>query len=310
MQKSWGLTHRFLIAFLFALSAWSCGSSLQLDEGYVLSQNDSIFYKTVGKGEPLLIIHGGPVLDHQYLLDHFYPLAATNQLIFYDQRASGRSQLSIPPSRMTFDAMIADIEAIRLHFGYDQLALLGHSWGGLIAMKYAIKHQDQLNKLILSNSMAPSTTLWNEENRMLAGRYSATDREQMDKLSSSGLMRSKNAAPYIEQMMMLSYKVQFYDQEKSNGLSLYITDDYYERSAIFMQLSSEMSTYDLMKDLATISIPTLLISGESEPAKDLYMTEFAEAFQHAQVQIIEKAGHLPFIEQPERYFRVIEAFLN
>jgi proline iminopeptidase len=231
---------------LFIYTVSSCDKQVQFEEGFVLSGGDSIYYKVSGEGSPLLIIHGGPVLDHQYLADHLKGLSQDHQLIYYDQRACGRSSVDISPNQMTFDFMLKDIEAIRQHLELDQLSILGHSWGGLMAMKYAIAHEEQVDRLILSNSMAPTATWWDQENRLIFQRFKEHEIDKRDRLASSGLMRTTNAAPYIEEYMLLSYKPQFYDTTKIEKLSLYITDDYPLRSAVFMQLSQEMAEYDLL----------------------------------------------------------------
>jgi len=301
---------RFSLLLFLLIFAWGCDNNPQVEEGFIQSLGDSIYYKTVGVGEPLLIVHGGPVLDHQYLYEHLLPLADTHQLIFYDQRACGRSQVEIDPSRMTFDAMSADIDQIREHLGYEKLSILGHSWGGLVAMKYATTHDDDIHKLILSNSMAPTADFWNQENVIIASRYSEEDQEQLDKLSTSGLIRSKDPAPYIDQMMMISFKSQFYDPEKMDGLKLAIADDYHLRSSVFMNIAPEMSNYDLLDSLSSIESEVLIIYGEIEPATGLYLNTFKEAFPSASIETIKKTGHFPFIEQPKAYFEVIKDFLK
>ena len=301
---------RLLLAAPLYWLAIACSSPAVIEDGFVLSLNDSIYYKTIGEGEPLLIIHGGPVLDHQYLLEHFETLSRTYKLIFYDQRACGRSGQEIDPDHMTFAAMLNDIESIRAHLGYDSVSVLGHSWGGLLAMKYAIAHDARVDKLILSNSMAPSAEDWNRENLALSERYTAGDREQLDKLSSSGLLRSKEAAPYITQMMMLSYKTQFFDTEKMENLNLFITNDYHLRSAVFMRIAEEMEGYDHYDDLSNMSSPSLIIFGANEPAVDLYLTKFTNSMPYAESLVIDKSGHFPFIEQPHQYFQAVKDFLK
>lgn len=296
----------FLLVFLFS----ACQKELTIEEGYVSSLGDSIYYKSIGEGDPIIIVHGGPVLDHQYLYDHILPLAQDYQLIFYDQRACGKSQLAIPKERMSFEALTADIEAIRQYFGYQSIGVLGHSWGGLLAMHYAIDYQEHLDHLILLNSMAPSAEKWNSENKAIADRYSPKDQEQLNKLSSSGLLRTSNAAPYIEQMMKLSYKPQFYDRANLELLQLHIPNDYHERSAVFMHLAQELVNYDLSSQLAAIQTPTQLVYGETEPAVSLHLKEFASIFSDASTAVIPRSGHFPFIEQPDLLFEEIRTFLE
>lgn len=139
-----------------------------VQEGFVIANNSDVYYKTIGEGEPLLIIHGGPVLDHSYFLPHLEPLAKDCQLIFYDQRACGRSSVAIDSASMNLDGFVEDIEYIRRSLNLEKINVLGHSWGGLIAMKYGIAHDDKLDRMILSSPMAPSTLDWMKENAEVA----------------------------------------------------------------------------------------------------------------------------------------------
>lgn len=304
------LRNTVILMFIIAVFSACTNNAQTGSDGYIISNGDSIYYKTVGQGEPLIIIHGGPVLDHTYLLDHYKILSEGYQLIFYDQRACGNSQVEIPADRMTFNAFANDIEEIRKVLGFERISILGHSWGGLLAMKYAIAYDDNIKKLILSNSMAPNAKDWDRENVAIAKRYSVEDQDQLNKLASSGLLRSKEAGQYIEQMMMLSYKAQFYDLNNLDLLHLNIPNNYALRSSIFMNLSKEMADYDLMRQLKEVKTPTLIIYGEIEPAVELYMNEFTNTFPNGQYKVIEKSGHFPFIEQRGSYFNTLTEFLD
>lgn len=296
------------VAVLFLVAC--AEKPLPIQEGFVMSQGDSIYYKTVGVGDPLVIIHGGPVLDHSYLFNHLMPLAQNHQLIFYDQRACGKSQIEIPAERMTFDAFVKDIDQIRVHLGLNKISVLGHSWGGLVAMHYAMRNESRIDKLILSNSMAPTALWWDAENSAIAAQYTAEDRAKLDKLVSSGLLRSKEAGKYIEQMMKISFKSQFYDMTKMDQLALNIPNNHALRSAVFMQLSKEMADYDLRKGLSNYHQPVLLIAGEIEPSTELYLAEFTSVFENAKSELIPDSGHFPFIEQPSLYRSLIQDFLD
>ena len=102
---------------------------------------EGLLCRVCGKGEPLIVIHGGPGLTQQYLLPQLYRLCDDNFVIFYDQG-----------ERTTLEALINDIETLRKAYHYNKISLLGHSWGGYLAMQYAIAHPDRVEKMILANS--------------------------------------------------------------------------------------------------------------------------------------------------------------
>jgi proline iminopeptidase len=148
---------------IFILLCASC-TAPQIDEEGMLSVNGtSLYYHAIGKGDPVIVIHGGPVLDQSYMIDHFKELAKTHRLIFYDQRASGKSVADVDTASMTLKNLIVDIDQIRQKLGLDQVNILGHSWGGMLAAQYAIEYPLKVKSLVLCDAMPPSFRVWNEE---------------------------------------------------------------------------------------------------------------------------------------------------
>jgi proline iminopeptidase len=123
-----------------------------MQEGFVDAHSVLIYYKIIGHGAPLMLVHGGPGASHDYLLPYVLPLARTNQLIFIDERGSGRSEKLEDAKLYTVENMVEDVEAVRqaLHLG--KISLLGHSYGGVLAQAYALKYQQNLTHLILGGT--------------------------------------------------------------------------------------------------------------------------------------------------------------
>ena len=101
-----------------------------VEEGYVDAGGVLIYYKSLGRGAPLVLLHGGPGASHDYLLPHLLPLARSHRLVFVDERGSGRSTGLEDPRGYTVEAMVEDVEAVRQGLGLGRIALLGHSYGG------------------------------------------------------------------------------------------------------------------------------------------------------------------------------------
>ena len=110
----------------------------------------SLFVKVMGQGYPLVLMHGGPGLDHTTLLA-LQPLADQFTLIFYDHRCNGRSE-GAEVSSMTFENLTADADALRQTLGFDKWAVLGHSFGGNVALEYALRYPQSLSHLILMDT--------------------------------------------------------------------------------------------------------------------------------------------------------------
>jgi proline iminopeptidase len=110
----------------------------------------SLYVKVMGQGYPLALMHGGPSLDHTTLMA-LQLLADQFTLIFYDHRCNGRSE-GAEVSSMTFENLTADADALRQALGFDQWAVLGHSFGGNVALEYALSYLQGLSRLILMNT--------------------------------------------------------------------------------------------------------------------------------------------------------------
>jgi proline iminopeptidase len=112
----------------------------------------SLFVEVVGRGYPLLLMHGGPGADHWSMLP-FRRCADRLTLIFYDHRCNGRSE-GAPVSSMTWENLTADADALRQHLGFEKWAVLGHSFGGHVALEYALRYPASLSHLVLSTREA------------------------------------------------------------------------------------------------------------------------------------------------------------
>jgi proline iminopeptidase len=115
-------------------------------------------YGTPGSATPVIIANGGPGFSHVYLLqnDVFTSrLAHDRQVVFYDQRGDGKSKLLKPDAAQDMNAQVADLDAIRAQLGFQRFDLIGHSWGGLLAMGYASAHPEHIEKLVLIDSLLP-----------------------------------------------------------------------------------------------------------------------------------------------------------
>ena len=114
--------------------------------GTIPIRDVSLFVKVVGRVDPLLLMHGGPSADHTSMLP-FRRLADQFTLVFYDHRGNGRSTGA--PSSMTWENLTADADALRQRLGFERWAVLGHSFGGHVALEYALRYPNRLSHLVL-----------------------------------------------------------------------------------------------------------------------------------------------------------------
>src|SRR5881628_1145126 len=150
-----------------------------------------LYTRRVGHGPPVVVLHGGPGAHHDYLLPQYDHLAEGGRaLLYYDQRGGGRSPVprDVP---VGWREHVADLEALRGYWELDRLTVVGYSWGGLLALLYALEHPDRIARLALVSS-APVTAAWRDE---FERRFSARMAEpwiarSRAELAASGLSRT------------------------------------------------------------------------------------------------------------------------
>jgi proline iminopeptidase len=279
-------------------------------EGALLPINGTELYvKRIGAGEPVVIVHGGPMLEHGYLLPHLRPLADNHELIFYDQRLSGRSAARVDSASVRIATFVDDIEEIRRSLGLQRIHLLGHSWGGLLAMHYALRYQQNLRSLVLLNSMSASSQIWREEERLLAQRLTVADSVERQAIRATEAFANQEPDA-IAQLLRLSFRLQFADTSMVNELQFHVPEDYSDRSRQFGYMMVDLMGYDLHDALTAVTVPTLILYGLAEPATELSGAKLHATMPNSELVVIDDAGHFPFIEQPIGFTDAVKRFLN
>ena len=268
-----------------------------------------LFVHREGAGDPVVVVHGGPLLDHGYLVEPLRPLAATHRLVFYDQRLSGRSDTPADTASVSLDTFVNEIEGLRRSLGLDRIHLLGHSWGGLLAMKYALAHPDRLLSLVLVSPMAPSAGLWQQEAAALRADVQPADTAGIGALRASAGYAEGDPAT-LERMLQLSFRSQLHDPDLAARLRFHIPADYRDRSRRLGGLMDELRSYDLLGPLAGLRVPTLVLYGASEVGARFGGEALRRALPRVSVEVLPHAGHFSFMERPDTFHGIVRPFLD
>ncbi|MEO1625059.1 MAG: alpha/beta fold hydrolase [Bacteroidota bacterium] len=282
-----------------------------IEEGESIRQiNDAkIFTKVIGKGEPILIVHGGPGFNHSYLLPHFQDLAKDHQLIFYDQQGCGRSGFNSDTAKISIAGMVEDIEALRLDLGIDQLNLLGHSWGGLLAMNYAHTHPTRIKRLLLVSPTSGSSQMKKRDEDLARQRDNDEDRKAMMAVRGTEAFVNKEPSAF-EQLFTIGFRSQFFDPSLSDSLDMNFQDNFYKSSQVLYRfMGRDLKEYNIHQALTKVKAPCLLLYGKYESTALESRAMLKAAFDNSDYVEIEKAGHFPFIEQPTDFFAAIRQFM-
>ena len=291
------------------MSCKNTPKQLYSEEGRKEINGTHLYVKVVGSGEPILIIHGGPGLNHQYLFQSLVPLAGQYQLIFYDQRASGSSDLELDAELVTLDNFVKDIDGLRSSFAIEKINIMAHSWGGLLGMKYAIENPNRIKSLILVNSVGASSKISDRANQVLAKRFTDDDNRRRIELMESEALKLREPQA-IESLMKIGFKHQFYNDLFLDSLHLSLDGNYMKSSQLLQNLGKEMSNFDYHSDLKSIECPTLLIYGSYDPLTELAGQKLNESIVNSELKVLDDCGHFPFIEKTDEFGKTVRSFMQ
>jgi proline iminopeptidase len=254
---------------------------------------------------PIIAVNGGPGLSHAYMMqnDLWQRVAAHRLVILYDQRGTGASKHVHPNAPQSMEAQVADLEAIRHALALDRVAVLGDSYGGMIAMAYAAAHSEHVARLILSDSAAPS---WKGMVHLLPQVF--PDQEETGDAEAKRLAADPEAA--AQAALVNHMRMMFYSTDLRDAYLAHMGDLGFV-AAVGGAVSQATENLDLTAKLAGFHFPTLVINGRYDMnVAPLTAWRMAHAIPGAQLVFFEKSGHLPAYEEPEKYYKVLEDFLR
>ena len=262
-------------------------------------------FGTAGREVAIVAVNGGPGLSHAYMMqnDLWQRMAAHRLVILYDQRGTGASKRVQPNAPQTMDAQVADLDALRNALSLDKIAVLGDSYGGMIAMAYAAAHPEHVARLILSDSAAPS---WKAMVHLLPSVF--PDTEEAGAAENKKLAADPEAAAnagLVNHMRMM-----FYSTDKRDAFLAH-AGDLGLAAEVGGAVQKATENIDLTPKLAGFKFPTLVITGRYDMnVAPLTAWRMARTIPGAQMVFFEKSGHLPAYEEPDKYIAVLESFLN
>jgi len=253
---------------------------------------------------PLLCINGGLHFGHDVLWPALAPLAGNRQLIFFDQRGRGKSGQPPGPRTARIEHDAGDAPAIREALGIERWNVLGHSWGGGIAMLTASLDQDAIDRLVLVDAVGPNSEWLSRLHSTAIERLAGEKRRALEDLEPKALHRDdiETHAAYTSAL----YPAWFADREFG---AIFSSPKASSPTGAAVAARLRREGYDWTDRIASIRIPALIVHGDH----DLLDVSVAESLQRlirgSKLAIIEHAGHMPFWEAPEQFFAIVENFL-
>lgn len=294
------------------LSLTACtGDVAPCTEGFAEAAGGArLWYRCVGNGEPILVVHGGPGMDSRYLLPGLERLGERGRAVFYDQRGSGRSQGALDITLLTFDQFVEDIDAVRAAIGAERLTLLGHSYGGLLALEYARRHPERVDRLVLVDSGEPGGQFSEEAALRRAERLAPADGQKLQELAASGVLRSGDTAVFRE-FYEAAFRATFSDPRRMADLDLTQAEQTAKNAMRIIEGVGRSADFSNgWARLREIAVPTLVIQGRDDLPPLAMAAALVDSLPNAELSVIEAAGHFPWIERPDAFFTALGLWLG
>ena len=284
-------------------------------EGFVEGAGARIYFKSLGRGIPLLLLHGGPGADHSDFLPALEPLARRHRLILIDERGSGRSERLTDSAGYTLASMAEDLECVRRRLQLRRWVVLGHSFGGILAQAYAVRYPNRLLGLVLAGAGSSARRI-DADFRDLRKGLPAALRSRLASCERAGIFQANGAytrryaavsaralAPYMYA------KTPPRRHRNPPPLGMEVLREMWVRRSDF-RIDGNLKGFDFTKTLARVGAPSLVVIGD----RDLVSTATAEAsraaLRRATLVVMAESAHMMFIDQPMQFNSLLDAFME
>ena len=312
-----------LFLVLLAVSAFAAETNVYpMHDGFVDANGVLIYYVTLGKGDPLVIVHGGPGASHDYFLPWLLPLARHNRVVFIDERGSGRSEKLEDVKQYTVEKMVEDVEAVRKALELGKINLLGHSYGGVLAQAYALKYQSHLRHLVLASTFS-STSAMNQVFVRMKEKMPAELRERIDKMEKEGVYG--HGKPYEQNRYTAEYEIAAWGEGYFPYVYQNHPDPSYDPVAggpswdLYREMWGSTGEYvidgnlksvEYTERLSMIKVPTLITVGDHDECEPSLAEAMHAKIKGSKLVVLPKSGHMTFVDQPQMYIEAVDNFLH
>jgi proline iminopeptidase len=314
----------FALTFFLCVFLWRAGGDCLAQsprEGYITTPDGvRLFYKTVGSGaETLVAVHGGPGNSLNSILPDLEPLAKNRTVIYYDQRGGGRSDLIKDGKKLSIRKHIEDLETVRQFFKLDKMTLLGNSWGGLLIGFYAAAHPDRVARMVFHSPASPTQAfmfeMMDEIGRRLERLYKDDKSKRYGTLfNQQAWLKARDPRAFCREFYQTLLAVYVFKPESMKLLKgdVCFGSEEAVRNQLVVngQILRSLGNFNLVPSLSVVKAPVLVIHGTADVIPVKASEAWTRAMPNARLLLIDGAGHIPQIEQPEIFFKAVETFLK
>lgn len=275
-----------------------------MNETWVSLRGLKIYVKTVGAGDPLVFLHGGPGAEHGTFLPHVEELSNEFTLVFYDQRGCGKSERARTDASYTINDEVETLEELRQYIGVHRLNLVGESWGTMLALMYAARYPENVGKLLLSSAIGASMVGYQRFEDELLRRMTPEDKTRLETITEALEREEGNLEDLFA--VLDPYYVYSLDTLARNSKTV-------KNPAVNAAFDKELrSQYDLREKLDRLcNIPVKVLLGSHDMLCEADIRELLlQYLPHATLQIIPQCGHWIYVEQTDAFNEAVRQFFR
>jgi proline-specific peptidase len=290
-------------------------STAKTTEGTVEFRGYRTWYQIVGdltaaSGRvPVVLLHGGPGFPHNYLQDLAGLADSGRPVVFYDQLGCGRSDHPDDPTLWVIDTFVDELANLRTALGLERVHLLGHSWGGWLALQYALGQPSGLASLVLASTCASLPALAAETRRLKqqlpADVQAVIDRHEADGTTDDDAYTEATMAYYTQ---WVCRREPFPDHVMATFTN--VSEDVYgTMHGPEWNVTGNLKDWDVTARLGELDLPVLVTCGRYDEMTPKVVRPLVEGIRGAESVVFENSAHLAMVEEPERFRDVVETFL-
>lgn len=301
-----------LIALLLVLLPSCTGTGLHPGEGYVDVEGGRVWYRIFGSGTetPLLLLHGGPGAP-SYYLDPLARLADERPVIFYDQLGAGRSDQPTDTSLWHTERFVEELAQVRRALGLDEVHILGHSWGSMLAVDYMLTDPKGVRSLILA-SPALSVRRWMEDARRLLKALPDSLQQTIVQHERDG---TTDAPAY--QAAVMAYYHRYLSRSDPWPAEMDSTFAHFN-AALYGQMwgpaewaaTGSLKNYERADVLPNLDLPVLFTAGRYDEATPQSVEYYQRLVPNSRLDIFENSAHMTMLDEPDAYVEAVRGFLR
>ena len=307
---------RILRSFIFLLLIVifpSCiETGLKSGEGYVEVEGGRVWYRIVGSGSvtPLLLLHGGPGMP-SYYLNSLSQLSDDRPVIFYDQLGAGRSDRPDDPSLWHLDRFVEELAQLRKELGLEEVHILGHSWGTMLAVDYMLTEPKGVKSLILA-SPALSVQRWSDDAKVLLTTLPESVQKIIDLHESEGTTETLE----YQEAVMEYYKLYLCRSDpwpaEMDSVFVNFNPDIYGQMWGPSEFTStgSLKNYERADVLPKLNLPVLFTTGRYDEATPKSVEYYQSLVANSKLVIFENSAHMTMLDEPEEYANTVRDYLR